>query len=209
MNTQSQKIRLFIVDDHPLIRDGLRMLLAKMPDIEVIGEAASAESAWDQIQKQRPDVALVDLSLPDHNGVWLLDRIKTSLIGVRTLVLSMHNDAEYVVKAQAAGALGYVLKSAPAEELIDAIQSAFNGSVYLSTALKDSPREHASHAPISPREKEVLKLVAAGCSAKEIADALKISPRTVESHRNNLMRKLEAKNAAELIRVAISVGIDL
>lgn len=205
-----KRIRILMVDDHPLVREGMKVLLTKETAFDWVGEASGAHDALPQIQRLQPDVVILDISLPGESGVSLARRIQTT--GSRVLVLSMHDEEEFVRLAFQAGALGYLTKSSPSSEIIEAIRAVDRGEKFIGSQLGKALAERTlleanDSGEITEREREVLSLVAKGLSAKEIATRLEISHRTVESHRNNLMKKLGARNSAELVRIGLDRGL--
>lgn len=207
------KIRLVLADDHPMIRAGFKTLLAQNDDFEVAGEAGNGEELIKVVSATRPDVVLVDVHMPGTNGLEALGKLHAQFQAIKFIVLTMHDEREYVQKALKAGADGYLLKNIDREELQNAIHTVFKGGKYFSpeitAVLADSVARPSSSegGEITPREKEVLVLVAAGHSTKQIADQLGISIRTVETHRINMLKKMEVSNSAELIRKAFETGI--
>jgi DNA-binding NarL/FixJ family response regulator len=207
------KIRLVLADDHPMIRAGFKTLLGQSEAFEIAGEADNGKELIKVVNSARPDVALVDVHMPEMNGLEALEKLHASFPDIKFIVLTMHEEREYVLKALKAGADGYLLKNIDREELENAIQTVYKGGKYFSPAitsiLADSVARPAAIdvAEITPREKEVLTLVAGGQSTKQIADQLGISIRTVETHRINMLKKLEVNNSAELIRKAFETGI--
>jgi DNA-binding NarL/FixJ family response regulator len=214
-------IRVLIVDDHDLVRAGIRALLDRCSDIEVIGEAGDGREALILIGQTRPDVVLLDISLPELNGLEVALRVKHEFPDVRTLFLSMHTNEEYVQRALKIGAAGYVLKRATTGELELAIRSAVKGRLFLSPAIskklpegfvcleKGRKKETSvdTYDRLTPRQREILQLVAEGYSTKEIAWKLSLSFNTVSVHRTNLMERLEIHDLAGLVRYAIQTGI--
>ena len=197
-------IRLLLVDDHPLVREGLRLRMDSVADIEVVGEAGSAQDALVQVAACRPTVVLTDIGMRETNGIELTVQLLASDPGLIVLVLSMYDSAEYAQRALAAGARGYVLKDSPSAEIISAIRSVHGGGTYLSPALATKLfRAPAPRAQLSEREQEILVLLGQGLSSKHIARALDIGVRTVESHRQNIRRKLDLAGQAELIKYAV------
>ncbi len=209
MNTTP--IRVMIVDDHPLVREGLAGFLKKTPGLEVVAQVGTGTEALIQASASSPQVVLMDISLPDESGLSLARKLKVQAGGaIKILFLSMHDEEEFVLQAFRAGGDGYVVKNARPEEVVEGILQVHKGKRYVSAALAGILLSHPHDAQLieaTEREIEVLKMVAKGLSAKEVAQALNISHRTVEAHRANLMRKLGAKNSAELIRIATAAGL--
>ncbi|GIK09714.1 MAG: DNA-binding response regulator [Anaerolineaceae bacterium] len=211
-------IRLLLVDDHAVVRSGLRMLLASESDVEIVGEAGSGSEAVAAAASARPDVILMDIGLPDMTGIEATRVVKSGFPEIAIVALTIHEDEEYFFRMLDAGASGYVPKRAAPEELLTAIRAAASGEVYLYPSLakllvKDylsQERETANRSTLdglTEREQEVLSLLAEGHNNAEIASALVISPKTVERHRENIMRKLNLHSRAELVRYAIRKGI--
>jgi two-component system response regulator NreC len=210
-------IRLLLVDDHAVVRSGLKMLLENERDVEIIGEAASASEAIESAIRLKPDVILMDIGLPDLSGIDATREIKKRLANVAIVALTIHEDEEYFFKMLESGASGYVPKRAAPEELLTAIRAAATGQVYLYPSLAKllvrdfldggrAPGEQPS-SDLTDREQEVLTYLAEGASNEEIATSLVISPKTVARHRENIMRKLNLHSRAELVRYAIRKGI--
>ena len=210
--------RLLLVDDHAIVRSGLRMLLDGKPDVEIVGEAGTAAEAMSMAEQVQPNVILMDIGLPDKSGIEATREIKTRYPEIAVVALTIHEDEEYFFKMLDAGASGYVPKRAAPEELLDAIRVAAEGEVYLSPSLakllvrdylnEDRPADHKDALDgLTERESEVLAHLADGASNSDIASALVISPKTVERHRENIMRKLNLHSRAELVRYAIRKGI--
>jgi DNA-binding NarL/FixJ family response regulator len=196
--------RLLIVDDHPLVREGLKARLSALPDIDVVGEAGHADEAMAQVAGCEPDLILMDVGMKDVNGIDLTRRLLEQRPGRLVLMLSMYDNPEYVNRAMQAGARGYVLKDAPASDIVDAIAAVTAGGTFLSPAV--SGRLFRSQTPkpvMSLRESEILACLARGRSSKQIAQELNLSVRTVESHRQNIKRKLNLDGQAELIKYAV------
>ncbi|WP_145135275.1 response regulator transcription factor [Paenibacillus sp. Y412MC10] len=212
-------INIIIVDDHAMVRSGLRMLLSAAPDIEVAAEASEGDEGIRMALEHQPNVVLMDLSMPHgKDGLTAATELKQQLPGVAVLILTMHDDDEYLFRAIHAGAAGYVLKSAPHEELLTAIRTVAGGDAYLyPTATKRLMNEYVEQMRrgestdlfdgLSEREKEVLSLTAMGYANKEIAEQLVISVKTVETHKSNLMEKLGLKTRPELIKYAMKKGL--
>ncbi|HRI56470.1 MAG TPA: response regulator transcription factor [Anaerolineae bacterium] len=210
-------IRLLLVDDHQIVRAGLRMLFSAEPEVEIIGEASSGEEAVTLANALRPDVILMDVAMPGIGGIEATRRIKAAQPKVAVLALTMHEDEEYFFEMLAAGASGYVPKRAAPDDLLSAIRIVNQGDVYIYPSLarllvKDFLHRSESSAPetreeLTPREQEVLTFIAEGNSNREIADALVISIKTVDRHRENIMRKLQLHNRVELVKYAIEKGL--
>jgi len=212
------KIRLLLVDDHQVVRSGLRMLLSNESDVEIVGEVGTAREALEAVKSLGPNVVLMDIGLPDLSGIDASREIKRTNPEVAVVALTIHEDEEYFFKMLEAGASGYVPKRAAPEELLTAIRSAAAGEVYLYPSLakllvKDYlAQEHASEAEsaldgLTAREQEVLRYLAEGVANDEIAEALVISAKTVARHRENIMQKLGMHSRSELVRYAIRKGI--
>lgn len=193
-------VRLMLVDDHPLVRDGLRVRLEAVPGFTVVAEAGDAEAALAEARRAAPDLVLMDIGMKGVNGIEATRRLTAALPALRVLVLSMYDNAEYVREARHAGALGYLLKDQPAEEIVSAIRSVMAGGSHFASPADDSP---PADAALTPREREVLALIAEGLSSREIGERLAMGVRTVETHRTNLRRKLDLGSPAALIRYAI------
>jgi two-component system response regulator NreC len=210
--------RLLLVDDHAVVRSGLRMLLGSEADVQIVGEASTAAEAIEAAAKVNPDVILMDIGLPDLSGIDATREIKKRFPGIFVVALTIHEDEEYFFKMLEAGASGYVPKRAAPEELLTAIRAAATGEVYLYPSLakllvkdyltQEHPAEEKSGLDgLTEREREVLTFLAEGANNAEIAESLVISPKTVERHRENIMRKLNLHSRAELVRYAIRKGI--
>ena len=212
-----EKIRILLVDDHTILRSGVRALLETEPGLSVIGEAEDGRAAVSMACKLKPDVVIMDIAMPLLNGLEATRQIKIQCPDVKVLVLSMHDNEEYIRQALEAGAMGYILKDAAPGELIGAIKSVCRGEAVLSPAVTrlviedylrwggTRPQEESNS--LSPREREVLQLIAEGYTNKQIAEILSISIKTVQAHRNNLMGKLDLHDRGELIKYAIQKKI--
>jgi two-component system, NarL family, response regulator NreC len=210
-------IRLLLVDDHAVVRSGLKMLLENEHDVQIIGEASSASEAIEATLRLKPNLILMDIGLPDLSGIDATREIKKRVPDVSIVALTIHEDEEYFFKMLEAGASGYVPKRAAPEELLTAIRAAANGQVYLYPSLAkllvrdflDGGRATSEQtaSELTDREQEVLTYLAEGASNEEIAQSLVISPKTVARHRENIMRKLNLHSRAELVRYAIRKGI--
>ena len=213
-----KKIRVLIVDDHTLVRDGIRALLALVADIEVVGEAANGREALEQVKQLAPDVVLMDLAMPIMSGLDATRRIRREFSGTRVLALTQYDDSEYVIPVIEAGARGFVTKMAAFSELALAIQAVYRGDSFLSpsaaAALVEECQQRTgaegekdAYQQLTEREREVLKLVVEGHTAREIADMLVISPKTVEWYKSSLMNKLNIHNTTDLIKFAIRKAV--
>ncbi|MBL0743169.1 response regulator [Chryseolinea lacunae] len=207
------KIKLLLADDHPLIRAGFKSLLAKNERFEIVGEAENGNELMTLVAETSPNIILTDISMPGMSGLEALQKLKKSFPDIRCIILTMHEEREYIMNALKAGAEGYLLKNIEWPDLEKAIVTVFNGGKYFSPVvaniLADSVARPETYdvGEITPREKEVLERVAQGNSTKQIADMLGISIRTVESHRINMLKKMKVNNTAELIRKAIDMKI--
>jgi two-component system response regulator NreC len=206
-------IRIVVVDDHAVVRSGLRLLLDAEDDLEVVGEAGNARDAIFEVRAATPDVVLLDVVMPGESGIEALPKVLLEAPGARVLMLSMQDDPNYVREAFAAGASGYVLKEAVDDEVVAAIREVAAGNHYVHPALgarmvaADAAAQAAAAAdPLSDREREVLRMLALGHTNQEIAQQLYISVRTAETHRAHIMRKLQLATRAELVRYAIEHG---
>lgn len=212
-----KKIRVVLVDDHPLVLDGINARLESEETLEVVGMANDGKQALEVAAELKPDVVLMDISMPVMNGFEAAERFHQEQPDVKVLILSMHNDREYIVKLIKCGAAGYVLKDVSSSELISAIGTVYRGGTYFSSGASqtlfsqfDQERNAAPEVmqeALTGREKDVLKLVAEGNSNKEIARVLDISVRTVETHRQNIKHKLDIHTAAGLTRYAMENGL--
>ncbi len=213
-----KKIRVLIADDHAVVRAGIRLLLESQPDMEVVGEAQNGRESLDQAPKLKPDVVLMDITMPDMGGVEATKAIKEAYPQVQVLALTMHEDAAYFFQMLQAGASGYVVKGADPSELLSAIRAVFQNKAYLFPSLArkliddylerlEVGEEKDSYAKLTTREREVLKLIGEGYTSREIAEMLFLSINTVERHRTNIMEKLGMHNKSQLIRFAIRKGL--
>ena len=208
------RIRVLLADDHTLFRQGVKTLLAAESDMEVVGEAADGASAAERAAELRPDVVLMDIGMPGPSSFEITRQIKRNRPETRVLFLSMYDDEDYLVQSMEVGGSGYVLKDSPAPQLVEAVRDVSRGGSYLSprmlSQLVDDFRTRVRtadrlprFATLTPREKEVLKMLAEGNSVKEVACQLNLSVKTVEAHKFNLMRKLDIHNKAQLVQYAI------
>lgn len=203
------KIKLLIVDDHPLILEGLKNLLSGEASIEVVHLCSTAIDTIQAMKLEKPDIALLDINLPDINGIELCSKIKKEFPDVKTIALTTYSQRSYINKMMQAGASGYLLKNATKSEILEAIQEVYDGGMYFK--VKDDSAltiGDSSPAPtLTPREKEVLGLIADGLTNGQIAEKLFVSVLTVNSHRKNLLNKFEVSNTAMLIRQAVVAGL--
>lgn len=207
------KIRVFLADDHKILRESLVILLSQKDNIEVVGAAGDGQEAYRKILELKPDIAVLDISIPRLNGLDLAEKIKAEQPEVKVVILTMHKSGEFVSKALCAGVRGYVLKENALEELIECIELVYANKIYLSQDITGIVVEGFVHnsretvetgeSAISPREREILQLLAEGKSNKDISDLLNLSIKTVETHRANIMRKLNFKNITDLVLYAV------
>lgn len=214
------KKTLLIVDDHPLFREGLKTIIRGDTRYEIVGEAGNSQEAMRIIKEKSPDLVLLDIALPDKTGIEVTQDIKMVSSKTMIMIVSMHSKVDYIVKAFQAGATGYVVKDSAAERLLQGIDAVLRGEYFLDSSishkvvkkLMESPKEEAKitdrgYETLTSREQEILVLLAEGLSAKEVAEKLFISPRTVENHRSSMMRKLDLHSNHELIRYAAKLGL--
>lgn len=212
------KIRVLVVDDHTIVRDGICALLRIAGDMEVVGEAANGREALEMVRKFMPDVMLIDIAMPNMNGLEATRRIRKEFPGVKILVLTQYDDKEHIFWAIEAGASGFLSKIAAASELVSGIRSVHRGDSFLSpSAAKflvedyhleaNLRKEQDPYKQLTDREREILKLLAEGCTTREIADMLVISVKTVGGHKTNLMSKLDIHNRTDLVKYALRKGI--
>lgn len=208
-------IRVVLADDHTLLRAGLRGLLERLPDVEVVGEAGDGDEALALAKSLRPDILLLDIGMPGKDGLEVAARVLMLEFSVRVLFLSMHQSEEYVLQALRAGAAGYLLKSSAVAELDVAVHAVARGEMYLSPALSNRvvedylQRSSGNSDPLAvltPRQREILQLVVDGLTSKEIATQLGLSFRTVEAHRAQMMERLDVRDLTGLVRLAARVG---
>jgi DNA-binding NarL/FixJ family response regulator len=213
-----KKIRILLVDDHKILRDGICSLLKEYPDMEVVGEAADGKSALNLVKELSPDMVIMDISMPDLNGIEATRKILADYPHIKVMALSMHYDKHFVSEIFKAGASGYLLKDCAFDEMAHAIRMIIDNKTYINSQIaslvveslmSDSPRSHNKHAfsLLTEREKEVLQLIAEGKSTKQIASNLNVSTKTIESHRRQVMGKLNIRNIADLTKYAIREGL--
>ena len=215
-----EKKSILIIDDHPLFREGLKAIIGRDAHFDVIGEAGNAREGLRMAKKFQPDLVLVDISLPDQNGIQLTREIRTLLPDTRILIVSMHSKIDYIAEAFQAGATGYVVKESAAERLLKGLEYVLRGDYFLDSSVsqqvvkklmespaRDEKISDAAYGTLSPREQEVMRLLAEGLSRKKIAEKLFISPKTVENHRTNIMNKLGLHSTMDLIRYSAKLGL--
>ncbi len=216
----ANKKTLLIVDDHALFRDGLRAIIERNPRYEVTGEAGNGKIALQAAKKLKPDLALVDISLPDQNGLELIGEIKKISPQTKVMIVSMHSKIDYIAKAFQAGAAGYVVKDSASDKLQQGIECVLKGDYFMDSSVsqevvkklmglqtKEVKITNASYNALTPREQEVMVLVAEGFSSNEISEKLFISTKTVENHRSSIMKKLDIHSVIEIARYAAKLGL--
>jgi DNA-binding NarL/FixJ family response regulator len=218
MEGDAMPIRVFLADDHAIIRDGLRAILSAQEDMTVVGEAGDGRQAVREVQRLKPDVVVMDIAMPELNGTDATREIQRTCPGVRVIILSMYATSEHIYQSLRAGARGYLLKESAGAEVVTAVRVVHAGHRYLSQKIADSVvqdyldkgSQEEKRSPVealSPRERDILLRVVEGKSSAEIAEALLLSPKTVETYRSRLMQKLGVENLPELVKFAILHGI--
>jgi DNA-binding NarL/FixJ family response regulator len=213
-----EKIKIIIADDHTIFRQGLRMLLAQEDDMEVVGEAADGIEALELAKKHNPDIILLDIAMPNMDGVQVAGKIKKSLPQIKIIVLTSYSDDQFLYEFLKLGVSGFVLKDSASQELIYSIRKSHEGMVFFDpsvskkvmekfTQVSGGKSDFVNYGKLSDREKEVLRLVAEGCATKEVAEKLYISPKTVENHRANIMKKLNIRDRTGLTKYALRLGL--
>ena len=209
------KIKVLLADDHTLVRNGIRSLLEGLVDIEIVGEAQNGSEAVDKVKELLPDVLMIDIAMPVMNGIEAISTISQQYPGTKCLMLSMHNNEDYVLKSVEAGAFGYLLKDNTRDEMLGAIKTVASGEKYFSPSVsniivdsylqkvKKTDKGGSKKSKLSKQEKAILKYIIDGSNSREIAEKLNLSVRTVDNHRGNMMRRLQVKNAVELVRKAL------
>lgn len=216
----TKKIKVLLVDDHHVVRNGIRVLLEGLEDIEVVGEAGDGLEALEKVKVLNPDIVMVDISMPGMNGIQTTEALQKQYKTIRVLVLSMHDNEDYILKSIEAGAYGYLLKDTTKDEMLKAIRTVSGGEKYFSNSVsniivnsylqkvkKTERTIQEKQSKLSRKEKGILKFIVQGLSSREIADRLELSIRTVDNHRANMMKRLQVKNAAELVKLAIEEKI--
>jgi|SRR5579859_1508894 len=207
------KLRIVVADDHTLVRAGLVTLMARMPEVEVVGEAADGRAALRMVKELKPDIALMDISMPELNGLDAAEKMRHDAADTKVIILSMHANEEYVAQALKAGASGYLLKDAATAELDMAIKVVAQGQFYLSPAISRQVVDNLLHGGpagldlLSPRQREILQLIAEGKSTRDIAETLHLSVKTIETHRAQLMERLDIHDTAGLVKYALRKGL--
>lgn len=215
----AEKAKILLVDDHPLFRESSKRLISRSQSFEVVGEAGDAREGERMAMGLKPDLAVIDLSLPDKSGIQLTGILTTAMPAIKIVIVSMHSKIDYVISALRAGALGYVVKESVSKSLLDCLEAALREEYYLDPSLTQEialkliePPEQGSSADLtygalSQREQEILRLVAQGVSTKDIAEKLSITAKTVDNHRCNIRTKLDLHNTADLVRYATKMGL--
>lgn len=216
----SQKKTILLVDDHPLFREGLKALIARNSKFEVVGEAGNAADGLQMALTIKPDLIIIDISLPDKSGIDLTRSIRSALSETKIIIVSMHSKINYITEAFQAGALGYVIKESATDKLLQGLEAVSKGDYFLDSSLSQKvvsrliefPAKEAKitderYGALTPREQQVMRLLAEGLSTKEIAANLFISPKTVENHRASIMDKLDLHNTIDLVRYAAKLGL--
>ena len=211
---------IIIIDDHPLFREGLKTIISRDDRFKVVGEAGSGHKGLEITKRLKPDLVIVDISLPDQSGIQLTRDLRQLLSETKILIVSMHSKIDYIAEAFQAGATGYVVKESASERLLQGLKSVVKGDYYLDSSVSHAVVENlmksplkaakitdADYASLTPREQEVMRFLAEGLSSKAVAEKLFISPKTVENHRANIMNKLGLHSTIELVRYAAKLGL--
>jgi len=213
----NEKITILLVDDHDILRGGLAAVLNNEPDMEVVGEAEEGRGALDMVRQHKPDIVVMDVTMPHLNGIDATSQICKEVSETRVLALSMHGESKFVSRMLEAGAKGYLTKNCTPEELVNAVRTVHNGKVYLSPKIAtvviqdyvdpDKSDSGPSLNALSSREREVLQLFAEGKTTKQIATMMHLSPKTIETHRSHIMEKLDIHSIAELTKFSLREGL--
>jgi len=216
----AEQKNIIIIDDHPLFREGLKTIISRDDRFKVVGEAGSGHEGFDMVKRLKPDLVVIDISLPDQSGIQLARDLRELLSEIKILIVSMHSKIDYIAEAFQAGATGYVVKESASERLLQGLKSVAKGDYYLDSSVSHAVVENLMKSPLkaakitdadygtlTPREQEVMRLLAEGLSSKAVAEKLFISPKTVENHRANIMNKLGLHSTIELVRYAAKLGL--
>lgn len=216
----AEKKKILLVDDHVLFREGLRAIISRKSQYEIVGEAGNAKEALYLLRELTPDLILLDIALPDQNGIELTQEIRKRLPKIRILIVSMHTQIDYILKTFQAGASGYVAKESASEKLLQGMECVLNGETFMDSSVSQNVLKKLIKIPekkdkspatgydtLSPREQEIMVLLVDGKACKQIAEKLCISPKTVENHRANIMQKLELHSTIDLFRYAMKIGL--
>jgi len=216
----NEKKSILIIDDHPLFIEGLKTIIERETRFKVVGEARNGREGLKKAKTLKPDLVVMDISLPDQSGIQLTREIRNLLSDTRIIIVSMHSKIDYIAEAFQAGATGYVVKESASERLVQGLEAVANGDYFLDSSVSHAVVENLMKTPVkeakiadpnygtlTPREQEVMRLLAEGLSSKEVAEKLFISPKTVENHRANIMKKLGLHSTIELIRYAAKLGL--
>jgi DNA-binding NarL/FixJ family response regulator len=216
----AEQKNIIIIDDHPLFREGLKTIISRDDRFKVVGEAGSGHEGFEMVKRLKPDLVVIDISLPDQSGIQLARDLRERLSEIKILIVSMHSKIDYIAEAFQAGATGYVVKESASERLLQGLKSVAKGDYYLDSSVSHAVVENlmksplkaakitdADYATLTPREQEVMRLLAEGLSSKAVAEKLFISPKTVENHRANIMNKLGLHSTIELVRYAAKLGL--
>ena len=214
------KKTILIVDDHPLFREGLKSILARHAEFEVVGEADNGKDGVKMAQKLKPQLVIMDLSLPDQSGIDATRKIRNLLADTRVVMLSMYSKIDYITDAFRSGATGYVTKESAADRLVECLRAVSRGDYYLDSSLSHQVAKNlmeageqaakitdSGYGSLTPREQQIVRLLAEGLSTKDVAEKLYISPKTVENHRSNIMNKLDLHSTMDLVRYAARLGL--
>lgn len=215
-NMKAQRITIAIADDHAILRQGLQSLISQEKDLEVVGEASNGHETLELVKSKNPDILILDIAMPNLNGIEVSKRVKKNFAATKIIILSMYDDQEYIVELFACGVSGYLPKESVASDLIAAIRSVNKGDFYLSPSISKKvinnflltgSKPQGTKDNLTKRELEILQLIAEGYSSREIGDLVNTSKRTIDTHRNNIMKKLNIHRKTDLVKYAIKQGI--